>query len=235
MYGVLLRENREIPPLACPVDHRSGPSRERCGGKPGMNEGGKSDERVGPARPANKAACAAAESVEGRRSAEEKRASKTRPGRSAGLGAPSALDRVREVARRDKDARFTALLHYIDLDRLRTAYRAISPKAAAGVDGVTWADYEQDLEANLQDLHRRLHAGATGLGRHGGHTSRRRTGGCGRSASPRGRTRSSSGPSSRCSTPCMRRSSGACPMGSGRGAARIRRWMRSRSESSGRR
>jgi RNA-directed DNA polymerase len=124
-----------------------------------MNEGGKSDERVVPAKPANKAAGAAAESVEGRRSAEGNTASKTRPGRRAGHGAPSALDRVREVAVRDKEARFTALLHHVDLDRLRAAYRAMSPKAAPGVDGVTWAAYGQDLEANLQDLHRRLHAG----------------------------------------------------------------------------
>src|SRR5512132_863521 len=124
-----------------------------------MNEGGKSDERVVPAKPANKAAGAAAESVEGRRSAEGNTASKTRPGRRAGHGAPSALDRVREVAVRDKEARFTALLHHVDLDRLRAAYRAMSPKAAPGADGVTWAAYGQDLEANLQDLHRRLHAG----------------------------------------------------------------------------
>jgi RNA-directed DNA polymerase len=124
-----------------------------------MNEGGKSDGRVVPAKPANKAAGAAAESVEGRRSAEGNTASKTRPGRSAGHGAPSALDRVREVAVRDQGARFTALLHHVDLDRLRAAYWAISPKAAAGVDGVTWAAYGQDLEASLQDLHRRLHAG----------------------------------------------------------------------------
>src|SRR6266540_3184331 len=124
-----------------------------------MNEGGKSDGRVVPAKPANKAARAAAESVEGRRPAEGSTASKTRPGRRAGHGAPSALDRVREVAGRDKEARFTALLHHVDLDRLRAAYWAISPKAAAGVDGVTWAAYGQDLEASLQDLHRRLHAG----------------------------------------------------------------------------
>jgi group II intron reverse transcriptase/maturase len=63
------------------------------------------------------------------------------------------------VAVRDRQARFTALLHHVDVDRLRTAYRAISPKAAPGVDGVRWAAYGQDLEANLQDLHRRLHAG----------------------------------------------------------------------------
>jgi RNA-directed DNA polymerase len=86
-------------------------------------------------RPANKAAGAAAESVEGRRPAEGNTASKTRPGRSAGYGAPSALDRVREVAARDQEARFTALLHHVDLDRLRAAYWAISPKAAPGWAG----------------------------------------------------------------------------------------------------
>jgi len=69
------------------------------------------------------------------------------------------LDRVREVARKDKEARFTALLHHVDHDRLRSAYRAIRPQAAPGVDGVTWAAYGQDLEANLSDLHERVHAG----------------------------------------------------------------------------
>jgi len=66
---------------------------------------------------------------------------------------------VREVARRDKDARFTALLHHVDLVRLREAYGAIRPKAAPGVDGVTWAEYGQGLEANLRDLHARVQAG----------------------------------------------------------------------------
>ena len=104
-----------------------------------MNERGKSDGPVVPAKPPNKAAAAAAEVVEERGPAKGNTASKTRPGRSAGPGASSALDRVREVARRDKEARFTALLHHVDLDRLRAAYRAIRPKAAPGVDGVTWA------------------------------------------------------------------------------------------------
>ena len=70
-----------------------------------------------------------------------------------------ALDRVRQVAVRDKDARFTALLHHVDLAALRAAYRAISPAAAPGVDGVTWAACGQDLEANLQDLHQRVQRG----------------------------------------------------------------------------
>jgi group II intron reverse transcriptase/maturase len=69
------------------------------------------------------------------------------------------LDRVRQVARRDKDVRFTALLHHVDVDRLRAAYRAIRPGAAPGVDGVTWRDYGQVLEENLRDLHARVHRG----------------------------------------------------------------------------
>ena len=125
-----------------------------------MNERGKSDGPVVPAKPPNKAADAAAEVVEGRGSTEGNTAGTTYPGRRAGQGAPSGLDRVREVARRDKDARFTALLHHVDVDRLRAAYRAIRPQAAPGVDGMTWAAYGQDLENNLQDLHRRLHAGS---------------------------------------------------------------------------
>jgi RNA-directed DNA polymerase len=66
---------------------------------------------------------------------------------------------VREVARRDKEARFTALLHHVSLERLRQAYWAISPKAAPGVDGMTWDAYGQDLEARLRDLHERVQQG----------------------------------------------------------------------------
>jgi RNA-directed DNA polymerase len=124
-----------------------------------MNEGGKSDSPVLPVKPPNNAASAAAEVVEGRGLAEGNTTSKTRPGHSAGTDAPSALDRVREVARRDKEARFTALLHHIDFARLWAAYWAIRPQAAPGVDGVTWSTYGQDLEVNLRDLHARVHAG----------------------------------------------------------------------------
>jgi Reverse transcriptase (RNA-dependent DNA polymerase) len=56
--------------------------------------------------------------------------------------------------------RFTALLHHVDVDRLRAAYFALRPKAAPGVDGVTWWDYGEELEANLRDLHGRVHRGA---------------------------------------------------------------------------
>ncbi len=97
--------------------------------------------------------------MEGRGSAKGNVASETRSGPRAGTSAPSDLARVRHVARKDKDARFTALLRHVDVDRLRAAYWAIRPKAAPGVDGVTWHDYGTDLEANLRDLHDRVHAG----------------------------------------------------------------------------
>src|ERR1700761_1481 len=126
-----------------------------------MNDRGKSDGLVVPAKPLNKpAVVAGAEAVEGRGPAEGNAASETRPGRSAGQGASSDLDRVRQVAREDRDVRFTALLHHVSVDRLREAYRAISPGAAPGVDGVTWRDYGRDLEGNLRDLHARVHRGA---------------------------------------------------------------------------
>jgi len=124
-----------------------------------MNERGKSDRPVVPANLPNKTASAVAEVGEGRGRAKGNTASKTRPGHSAGPGASIALERVREVARADKGARFTALLHHVDLPRLRAAYRAIRPQAAPGVDGVTWAEYGQDLESNLRDLHSRVQAG----------------------------------------------------------------------------
>src|SRR5712691_6085063 len=96
-----------------------------------MNEHGKSDRFVVPANSPNKgsAAEAAAEAGEERERAKGNTDGETRPGRSAGPGVSSGLDRVREVAVRDKEARFTALLHHVTVSRLRWAYWAISPKA----------------------------------------------------------------------------------------------------------
>src|ERR1700746_40531 len=125
-----------------------------------MYERGKSDGCVVPAKPANKAATAVAELVEERHPAKGNTDGETHPGRRAGTGVSRDLDRVREVAVRDKQVRFTALMHHITLNRLRWAYWAISPKAARGTDGVTWEDYGKDLEANLADLHQRVHRGS---------------------------------------------------------------------------
>lgn len=70
------------------------------------------------------------------------------------------LARVRERARQQKKERFTALLHHVDIDLLRAAFSWLKRDAAPGVDGLTWREYEQNLEARLVDLHARVHRGA---------------------------------------------------------------------------
>jgi RNA-directed DNA polymerase len=125
-----------------------------------MDDRGKSDDPVVPAKLPNKAQGGAAEAVEGRGSPKGNATSATRSGLSAGQSVPSGLDRVRRVARKDRDVRFTALLHHVDVDRLRAAYWALKPTAAPGVDGVRWYDYGLDLEENLRDLHARVHRGS---------------------------------------------------------------------------
>jgi RNA-directed DNA polymerase len=125
-----------------------------------MDEGGQSDGPVVPEKLLNSVQGGAAEVVEERGSAKENADSQTRPGHSVGQGVSSGLDRVRRAAQRDRDARFTGLLHHVDVDRLRVAYRALNPKAATGVDGVSWEEYGRELGGNLQDLHARLHRGA---------------------------------------------------------------------------
>jgi len=74
-------------------------------------------------------------------------------------GAPQGLDRVRQAARQGKKTRFTALLHHVDVDRLGDAFYALKRDAAPGVDGLTWRDYEIDLDSKLADLCDRIHKG----------------------------------------------------------------------------
>ena len=123
-----------------------------------MHEGGESYSPVVPAKPPNKAG--AAEAVEGRGLAKGNTDSKARSGLRAGRRVSHALDRVRQVAERNKEVKFTALLHHVTIESLREAYGAIRHKAAPGVDGQTWEAYGQNLEKNLRDLHRQLHSGA---------------------------------------------------------------------------
>jgi RNA-directed DNA polymerase len=70
------------------------------------------------------------------------------------------LDRVREAARRDKKMQFTALLHHVDEAALMRAFRSMNRNATAGVDGVTWRQYEDGLEEKLRDLCGRIHRGS---------------------------------------------------------------------------
>jgi hypothetical protein len=95
-----------------------------------MHDREKSDGLVVPVKLANNAQGGAAESVEGSGPAKGNMTGETRPGLGAGHGALSGLGRVRQAAATDKGARFTALLHHVDVDRLRAAYLALRPKAA---------------------------------------------------------------------------------------------------------
>ena len=126
-----------------------------------MNEREKSDSAVVPVKSSNKAGSSAAEEMEGRALAKRNSHEQNAHRIQSRERAQSALARVREVAVRDKKVRFTALLHHVyAIERLRAAYQAIRPDAAAGVDGVTWRSYGEQLEANLQDLSDRLRRGA---------------------------------------------------------------------------
>ena len=156
-----------------------------------MHEHGKSDNLVVPAKPPNNAGGPVAEVVEERRLAEGNTDDPTRAGRSAGQGVPSGLDRVREVARKDKEARFTALLHHVDLARLWAAYVAINPKAAPGVDEVTWDATARTFERTSKTCSVVSTAVPIGRALLVGCTYRNRTDANVRSASPPWRTRSS--------------------------------------------
>jgi RNA-directed DNA polymerase len=125
------------------------------------NGRGKSDSPTVPVNSLNKAEGPAAEVREGRELAKGNSLERNALRTQCREGAPSALERVRQAAARDKKQRFTALYHHIyDAERLRTAYLTTKKDAAAGVDGETWEHYGETLEANLQDLSQRLKRGA---------------------------------------------------------------------------
>ncbi len=67
---------------------------------------------------------------------------------------------MRRAARERKRERFTTLLHHLNVDLLRASYYALKRKAAPGVDGMRWREYEDGLEGRLTDLHSRIHRGA---------------------------------------------------------------------------
>jgi len=125
-----------------------------------MHDPEKSDPGIVAVKPTNKAGQPAAELVEPRPgtkgNAKQQRMHRTQ----SRARMSQSLDRVRKAARLRKKDRFTALFHHINVDTLRTAFYALRRKAAPGVDGMRWQDYEADLELRLRDLHRRVQRGA---------------------------------------------------------------------------
>ena len=122
-----------------------------------MHVSGKSDGCVVPEKQPNKGS-ASAEAVEGRRPTKGNTLQTATPRTQSRTSVSIGLQGVREVARKD-EVRFTALLHHVTIDLLRDSFYALKRKAAPGVDGLTWQQYEDGLEDRLADLHDRVHRG----------------------------------------------------------------------------
>ena len=133
-------------------------SGKATGNEPDGNRGGKSDDGVLPKKQPN--AAQAAEAVEGRPSTKRNTVRAAAVRTQSRVAASSDLQRVREAARRDKKARFTALLHHITVQRLRESFYALKRDAAPGVDGVVWKEYLQELDSRLRALHTAVHRGS---------------------------------------------------------------------------
>ncbi len=125
-----------------------------------MHGGEKSDLAIVAVKPANNSGQPDAERVEPRAGAEgnvgQQRTRRAQDRASVSQG----LDRIRKAAKERKKERFTALLHHVDVPMLRTAFYALRRDAAPGADGLTWQDYETDLDHRIEDLHDRVHRGA---------------------------------------------------------------------------
>jgi RNA-directed DNA polymerase len=120
----------------------------------------KSDPSTVAVKLANNSGLSDAESVEPREGAKRNTPEPHTYRTPSRASVSPGLKRVRERARQGKKERFTALLHHVTVDLLRTAYFKLKRDAAPGVDGTTWREYGQDLEAKLVDLHGRVHRGA---------------------------------------------------------------------------
>ena len=155
MQGNSTRENRETP--STPVV--AGRLEKALGQKSDMNVGGESDGRVVPSKCPNNGGQPLAEGMEERRPIKENIRQPTAPRTQSRISELSGLLDVRKVARKERRTRFSALLHHVTVNLLRDSYYALKRDAAPGVDGLTWREYETDLEDKLADLHSRIHQG----------------------------------------------------------------------------
>ncbi len=127
--------------------------------KSSMHVVGESDSREVPTKCPNKGGKPLAEDMEGRRLTKENTEQTTASWTQSWINASGGLLGVREAARRDKRLQFTALLHHVSVPLLLDSFYALKRDAAPGIDGVTWKEYETDLDRRLEDLHSRVHQG----------------------------------------------------------------------------
>lgn len=124
------------------------------------NHTSQSDRVVVPAKRANKPGPApGAESVEGRTLPKGNPQEHSTVRTQSRAAVSPMLERIRELSRRDKETRFNNVFRFIaDPKVLTLAFYELKPRAATGVDGVTWSSYGEALDANIADLSLRLHA-----------------------------------------------------------------------------
>ena len=101
-----------------------------------------------------------AESEEGRPLIKENTQQLSTHSTQSEVRVSQGLAGVRRAARERKERRFTALLHHLTVALLRDSFYALKRRAAPGVDGITWQEYEAGLEGRLSDLHSQVHRGA---------------------------------------------------------------------------
>ena len=118
-----------------------------------------SDCAVVPVNRPNKEGRPLAEVGEERAQTKENTAGSNTSPTPSGKRVSQGLAGVRRTAKERRQEKFTALLHHLNVDLLREGFYALQRKAAPGVDGVTWREYETGLEGRLVDLDSRVHRG----------------------------------------------------------------------------
>jgi group II intron reverse transcriptase/maturase len=160
MHGNSSHGTWEIPSLFIIVGEMDRLEKAMCPTS-NMNGDGKSDDRIVPKNPPNNGDSELpAEKEEGSRSTKGNTLADAAFRTQSRGDAYVARLRVREVARRDRRARFTSLMHHVTVDLLRESFFRLKRNAVPGVDGVTWREYEEHLEDRLLDLHARVHRGS---------------------------------------------------------------------------
>ncbi len=119
--------------------------------KSSMHVVGESDSREVPTKCPNKGGKPLAEGMEGRRLTKENTEQTTASQTQSWINAKKRLRGVREAAKKDRRLRFTALLHHVSIPLLLDSFYSLKRAAAPGVDGVTWKEYETDLDKRLED------------------------------------------------------------------------------------
>jgi len=145
MHGNSAHGNRET--LSTPiVQFAAGRLEKAMSQKISMHVGGESDGCVVPMKCPNNGGKPPAEGMEGRRPAKENTVQATAPRTQSRTSELSDLNGVRKAAHEEKRTKFTALLHHVTVGLLRDSYHALKRDAVPGVDGLTWKEYETELE-----------------------------------------------------------------------------------------